>query len=113
MAAALTNRPSVADIVIMIWNVCWLVDRTTEAANAKKRRIEEALVKGHIVLLQETHWLDADARLWLLSLLVRHSYYSEACDDRVETAECLHHGRSGRMGGVAILLLCTGSYAVI
>jgi len=62
---------------------------------AKKEAIETRLLKGQIVCVQETHWLEHEAALWQFGLLVRETHSSAAAG-----------GPSGtqRLGGVATFL---------
>jgi len=75
--------------------VRWLVRVDAAHVKAKKEVIEQRLLRGQIVCVQETHWLEHEAVLWEFGLLVRDVFWSAA-----------NGGASGhrRLGGVAIFL---------
>ena len=100
--ALLRNAP-LADIVIWSWNARWLVDLQSPRVRAKRAKIEEALKRGYVVCIQETHWLEGEARMWLLSLLCHDAFHSAACDETGRVAEP-GNGRTGRLGGVVTLI---------
>ena len=62
---------------------------------AKREAIEARLLRGQIVCVQETHWLEHEAALWEFGLLIRESHSSAAA-----------RGANGeqRLGGVATFL---------
>ena len=69
-----------AEIYIMSWNACWLVDMKSDKVRRKREIIESALARGNVVCLQETHWTDGDAKLWLLGLLAGRAYFSNSIE---------------------------------
>ena len=95
----LTQAPH-ADVRVWSWNARWLVDLHTLTAATKRRHIEQALMKGNIVCLQETHWHERDAQLWSHGLICRDVFHSAAGDSPFAGLE---HD-AGRFGGVATLL---------
>ena len=100
---ALTRVTPAADIIVWSWNARWLVDLNSPTVAAKRAKIEDAFRRGYIVCIQETHWLDGEARIWLLGLLCHDAYHSAACDQ--EGQEVVPgNGRTGRLGGVATLI---------
>ena len=71
-----------------------LKDPTTHAAGGKRAYLRSWLQKGHIILLQETHWDDADHAAWEADLQGAKVIHTPAVDT----------GRGGTSGGVAIIL---------
>ncbi len=76
------------------WNLRSLRDTTTFAAKGKRACLRSWLQKGSIILLQETHWSDADKAVWEADLLGAQVVHAPA----TSTA------RGGSSGGVAIIL---------
>ena len=93
-----------AELTIMSWNVCWLVDMKSHKVLEKRARVEAALAKGQIVCLQETHWADEDAKLWLLGLLAGRAYHSSLNKREPTDADDSTSGRTGKLGGVVTIL---------
>ena len=102
--ARLLACPSAARLALWSWNVRWMVDLGADRARAKQQRINDALLGGFVVCLQETHWLLHEAELWLRGLITSHSYHSPAAPGNRDDRAVAHSGRSDRYGGVAILL---------
>ncbi len=50
------------------WKCRHLVDPATASALAKKRLIDQTILRGRVMLLQETHWTTADAKVWQADL---------------------------------------------
>eukprot|EP00969_Alexandrium_andersonii_P103168 4552432-Alexandrium_andersonii.AAC.1 len=46
------------------WSVRWLVSLATRRNKAKRRRVRELLLSGHVVALQETRWGREEGALW-------------------------------------------------
>jgi len=76
------------------WNVRWIRDHHTEAAEAKRAIVFRLLRMGRIVLLQETHWSRAHAATWASSFPT-----SKVC-----AAPCIEGPQGGDCGGVAVIV---------
>ena len=99
----LTQTSPAADFAVWSWNARWLVDANSPRVAGKRAKIEDALRRGYVVCIQETHWLDGEARLWLLGLLCHDAYHSAARDHQGREVTP-GNGRTGRLGGVATLI---------
>ena len=53
------DRPS-----FRFWNLRWLVDPFTKAAEGKHSVVQKSLLLRQIVCVVETHWSEADAARW-------------------------------------------------
>jgi len=107
LVAALRRHTTATNTTITSWSARWLVDPIAQAVRCKKDIIEDRLARGHIVCVQETHWLGYEAALWRLAMLVHVMYWSDATPDPTLDLDDNHsydhprHGRRGRFGGVA------------
>ena len=90
---ALARRRTASGTRLASWNVRWLVSPHTEQAAAKRAVIRRWLDVGRVVLLQETHWVDADAVVWASLFPAATLCYAPATIGR----------QGGPSGGVAIL----------
>ena len=99
---ALRSSSHAPSLTIVSWNVRWLVRAGADHVKAKKEAIEARLMRGQIVCVQETHWLEHEAALWEFGLLVRDTFWSAAASGE--------QGQS-RLGGLPFSsLLATPSY---
>ena len=98
---ALSTTPSSSSGRLGSWNLNWLSSSITDRAQDKWQLVEQRLLRGQVMCLQETHWETHDQALWTQSLLVKHIFAS--CT--VVPDECRRPGAdNSRKGGVATLL---------
>ena len=64
LVAAISRGRHDAPFTIVVWNVNWLKDLTSEQVRSKRNCIRRWLDQGRVVLLQETHWDDCDVGIW-------------------------------------------------
>merc|ERR1712155_447050 len=81
---------------IATWNIRWLVSPHTEQATAKRGVVRQWLDAGHVSLLQETHWDQADIAIWTTPFPAA----------TLAAAPAVPGPRGGPCGGVATLLPC-------
>ena len=79
---------------LVSWNLRWLVSPRADQAAAKRALVRRWLETGRVVLLQETHWSEADIAVWQTSFPAATVLASAAAAGP----------RGGPQGGVAILL---------
>ena len=75
------------------WNARWMRSPYSCIDKEKLHKIKTWLERGLTVLLQETHWTEADAALWKASLQTYHVAHSAA----------IRGPNGGSSGGVAII----------
>ena len=64
-------------IHIVHWNSRWLADPTSAEGSAKRNAVLRHLLRGRVVVLQETHWWEHHAAQW--KALTGHKYVLHLC----------------------------------
>ena len=78
VAERLARSPTEA--CVTSWNARWLRDSSSDLGRAKRALIEQWLLAGRVVMLQESHWDTVTAELWRASCAAGHVFYSNAAD---------------------------------
>ena len=94
VVSALTSGALPGALKFWSWNLRWLTSPTSTNSAVKRHRVLDACLRGHVVVLQETHWNAVDAQMWEKSF---------AGCTLVALPARLGPG-GGQQGGVAVLL---------